>query len=133
MLQNLFSIRQFRLTKWSFLVHSTTRNAPNLHPSHDSILELWRTFPECCLPVRHQSASTSANSVESTSAVRRGSTFHGLWKGDVDVTEIMRLIAAKQTVATFHNKRRIKEDAIAIFILKINFIYPADKLFGSSE
>ena len=27
MLQNLFSIRQFWLTKWSFLVHSTTRNA----------------------------------------------------------------------------------------------------------
>ena len=36
MLQNLFSIRQFWLTKWSFLVHSTTRNAPYLHPSHDS-------------------------------------------------------------------------------------------------
>ena len=45
MLQNLFSIRQFRLTKWSFLVLSTTRNAPYIHPSHDSILELWRTFP----------------------------------------------------------------------------------------
>ena len=45
MLQNLFSICQFRLTKWSFLVHSTTRNAPYIHPSHDSILELWRTFP----------------------------------------------------------------------------------------
>ena len=45
MLQNFFSIRQFRLTKWSFLVHSTTCNAPYIHPSHDSILELWRTFP----------------------------------------------------------------------------------------
>ena len=45
MLHNLFSIRQFRLTKWSFLVHSTTRNAPYIHPSHDLILELWRTFP----------------------------------------------------------------------------------------
>ena len=45
MLQKLFSIRQFRLTKWSFLVHSTTRNAPFIHPSHDSILELWWTFP----------------------------------------------------------------------------------------
>ena len=30
MLQILFSIRQFRLTKWSFLVHSTTRNAPKI-------------------------------------------------------------------------------------------------------
>ena len=45
MLQNLFSICQFRLTKWSFLVHSTTHNAPYIHLSHDSILELWRTFP----------------------------------------------------------------------------------------
>ena len=45
MLQNLFSIRQFQLTKWSFLVLSTTHNAPYIHPSHDSILELWRTFP----------------------------------------------------------------------------------------
>ena len=43
--QNLFSIHQFRLTKWIFLVHSTTRNAPYIHPSHDSIFELWRTFP----------------------------------------------------------------------------------------
>ena len=24
---------------------TTTRHAPYLHPSHDSILELWRTFP----------------------------------------------------------------------------------------
>ena len=45
MLQNIFSIRQFRLTKWSFLVHSTTRNAPYIDQRHDSILELWRTFP----------------------------------------------------------------------------------------
>ena len=45
MLQNLFSIRQFRPTKWSFLVHSTTRNVPYMHPSHDWILELWRTLP----------------------------------------------------------------------------------------
>ena len=45
MQQNLFSIRQFRLTKWSFLVYSTTGNAPYIHPSHDSILELWQTFP----------------------------------------------------------------------------------------
>ena len=41
----LISIRQFQLTKLSFLVHSTTRNAPYIHPSHDSILKLWRTFP----------------------------------------------------------------------------------------
>ena len=46
MLQKQMSIRQFRLTKWSFLVHSTTGNAPYMHPSHDSILELWRTFPK---------------------------------------------------------------------------------------
>ena len=47
MLQNSFSIRQFRLTKWSFFVHSrpTTRNAAYIHPSHHSILELWRIFP----------------------------------------------------------------------------------------
>ena len=45
MLQNYLSIRQFRLTKWSILVHSTTRNASYIHPSHDSILELLRTFP----------------------------------------------------------------------------------------
>ena len=32
MLQTYFSMRQFRLTKWSFLVHSTTRNAPYIHP-----------------------------------------------------------------------------------------------------
>ena len=45
MLRNLLTIRQFWLTKWGFLVHSTTRNVPYIHPSHDSILELWRTFP----------------------------------------------------------------------------------------
>ena len=44
MLQNKFSIRLFQLTKWSFLVHSTMCNAPYIHPSHDSIIELWRTF-----------------------------------------------------------------------------------------
>ena len=43
MLLNFFSIRQFRIG--AFLVHSTTRNAPYIHPSHDSILALWRTFP----------------------------------------------------------------------------------------
>ena len=45
MLHSLFSIRQFWLTKWSFLLHSTTLNASYIHLSHDSILELWRTFP----------------------------------------------------------------------------------------
>ena len=46
MLQTLFSLRQFLwLTTWSFFVHSTTCNAPYIHPSHDSILKLWRTFP----------------------------------------------------------------------------------------
>ena len=30
MLQNLFSLRQSQLTKWSCFVHSTTRNAPNV-------------------------------------------------------------------------------------------------------
>ena len=45
MLQNYFTIRQFRLTKWSFLVHGAMRNAPYIYTSHDSILKLWRTFP----------------------------------------------------------------------------------------
>ena len=44
MVLNKFSKGQFQLTKWSFLVHSTTRNAAYIHPSHDSILELWQTF-----------------------------------------------------------------------------------------
>ena len=39
------SVHQFRLIKWSFFVHITTRNAPYIHPSSDLILELWRTFP----------------------------------------------------------------------------------------
>ena len=33
------------------MVHSKTRNAPYIHPSHDSILELWRTFPNVALSV----------------------------------------------------------------------------------
>ena len=44
MLQNLFSIRQFRLTKWSFLVHSTTRKAPYILLSHEWFLDLWGTL-----------------------------------------------------------------------------------------
>ena len=42
MLQNLFSTRQLRLSKWSSLVHSTPY-APYVQQSHDSILELRRT------------------------------------------------------------------------------------------
>ena len=45
MLQNLFSLSQFRLTKWSFFVHKTTRNVPYVHPRLDSILELCRSVP----------------------------------------------------------------------------------------
>ena len=50
MLQNKFFLRQFRLTKWSFFVHSTTRNAPYVHPRLDSILVLCRTFSIDCNP-----------------------------------------------------------------------------------
>ena len=35
---------QFGLTKWSFVVHSTTHNVPYVHPRLDSILELSQTF-----------------------------------------------------------------------------------------
>ena len=42
MLQKSFSLHQFRLTKYSFLVHSTTRNVPYEYPRLDSILELCR-------------------------------------------------------------------------------------------
>ena len=31
--------------KMEILVHNTVGNAPYIHPGHDSILELWRTFP----------------------------------------------------------------------------------------
>ena len=44
MLHNLFSIRQFLLKKWSFLVCSTMRNDPYIHVSHDSILNLLGAF-----------------------------------------------------------------------------------------
>ena len=44
MLGNLFSIRQFKLIKWSFLIHSTKRNAPYIHPGHDLILKLCQSF-----------------------------------------------------------------------------------------
>ena len=45
MLRNLFSLRQFQLTKWSFFVYSSTHNAPYVHPRLDLIFEFWRTFP----------------------------------------------------------------------------------------
>ena len=54
MLQNLFSTRQFRLTKWRFLVHSTTRNAPFIHSSHDSILELCMNIVKRTRKLLHQ-------------------------------------------------------------------------------
>ena len=31
--------------KIEFFVHSTTHDSPYIHPSHDSILELWQAFP----------------------------------------------------------------------------------------
>ena len=52
MLQNKFSLRQFWLTKWSFFVHSTTRNVPCVHLRLDSILELCRTFPIALMIVK---------------------------------------------------------------------------------
>ena len=39
----IVSIPDFRTLTY-FVVHSTTRDAPDIHPSHDLILELWRTF-----------------------------------------------------------------------------------------
>ena len=44
MLQNQFSSRQFRQTKWSFFELSTTRNAPYERSRLESILELCRAF-----------------------------------------------------------------------------------------
>ena len=47
MLQNFFYVRQFRLLKLSFFVHTcgTTRKVAYVHPRLDSILELCQTFP----------------------------------------------------------------------------------------
>ena len=45
MLQNWFSLLQFRLTKWSFFVHSTMRNAAYIHQRLDLILESCQTYP----------------------------------------------------------------------------------------
>ena len=39
------------------------------------------------------------------------------------------MIAAKQTVTTFHNKRPKREDAKTMFYLKKTLIYSADKTF----
>ena len=61
MLQNQFSLRQFLLTKWSFSVHSNARNAPYIHPSHDYILELWRTFPNEASPILKAGDSNPSN------------------------------------------------------------------------
>ena len=41
MLHNLFSLHQFRLTKCSFFVQSTTRNAPYVHDS-----QIVQDFPD---------------------------------------------------------------------------------------
>ena len=41
----LIFLTLFRLTKWSFFVHSTTCNAPDILPRLDLILELCWTFP----------------------------------------------------------------------------------------
>ena len=40
-----FSLRQFRLTKLRFFVHSTMCNAPYIHPRLDLILQLCWAFP----------------------------------------------------------------------------------------
>ena len=60
MLKNKFFILQFELTKWSFWVHSTIGNAPYIHPSPDSILEMWRTSPKNRI-VEQASALTSTS------------------------------------------------------------------------
>ena len=44
MLQNRFSLRQFKLTKWSFFLHSITRNAPYVHPKLEVIPISCRNF-----------------------------------------------------------------------------------------
>ena len=44
MLQYYFSLRQFRLIKWSFFIHSTT---PYIHPRLDSLIE--PKFSDCHL------------------------------------------------------------------------------------
>ena len=40
-----FSLCLSRFIKWNFFVHSTTRNAPYVHPRLDLILKLGRTLP----------------------------------------------------------------------------------------
>ena len=40
-----FPYASFRITKWSLFIHSTTHNAPYVHPRLDSILELCPAFP----------------------------------------------------------------------------------------
>ena len=48
MVVDLFSFRHVRLTKWSFSVYSTMRNAPYVHARLDSIFESYLTFPIVC-------------------------------------------------------------------------------------
>ena len=55
----LISVRQFRLIKWSFLVHSTTRNAPYIFDSR-----IVTDFPECS-----QSLSPSDVSIVSSDSI----------------------------------------------------------------
>ena len=48
------------------MVHSTERNAPYIHPSHDSILKLWRTLrnAENCRLVGKTSTQTNKQFLE---------------------------------------------------------------------
>ena len=47
--ENLFSLRQFRLAEWRCFVYSTTRNAPYVHRRLDLIRKVWRIFPNAIL------------------------------------------------------------------------------------
>ena len=60
----LIFISQLWLTKLSFLVHNTTCNAPYIHLSHDSIVELLQTFPNGFSFCRLVRASIGVNSIE---------------------------------------------------------------------
>ena len=64
----MLQIRRFRLTKLSFLVHSTTCNAPYIQPSHDLSLELWGTFPnDFMLSLYDKNQTNVINAFNSTS------------------------------------------------------------------
>ena len=63
MLHDQFSLGQFRLIKWSFSVHSITRNAPYVHPRLDSLLDMCRAFPNESSPSKtHEQRSVSMSS-----------------------------------------------------------------------